>query len=239
VTVDGGHFPVERPQLVVERVERLDVVDVPRLLGPVAVEDQREVVDPVVAGVHDRLPHLTLFGLAVADDDVDPEVTPIDARRERVAEPYRQPLPQRAGRGFDAGETAHVGVSLERRAELPQCLQVVNGEVPGLGQGGVEARGPVALGQDETIPIGVAGLGGVVAKNASEEQDGQDLDHRKRTRWVPRPGRGGRRDDVLTETPSGRFQLGSILRPRLRHRASLHDRWPVAPMKTQRRGRAT
>ena len=91
-------------------------------------------------------------------------------------------------------------------AEQVQCLL---GEIASLGQDRVQRRGAVALGQDETVPVGVCGVVRVHVHHI-EVQNGKDVHGRERAAQMP-----GRAviDHVQPQKPSlGRngFQCAQI-----------------------------
>jgi hypothetical protein len=75
---------------------------------------------------------------AVAEEDIRPVVDDLVFRAvefgshhlfgNRHADGVGQPLPERAGRRFDAGGVADFGVARSPRAELAELLQVVDRE---------------------------------------------------------------------------------------------------------------
>ena len=91
------------------------------LLEVVAVDDQREVVELVLGGRRGGFPVLPLAELAVAGQHVGVVALLVDPGGQGVADSDRQPLAERAGRGFDARQPLHVRVPFERAAELPQA----------------------------------------------------------------------------------------------------------------------
>ena len=83
------------------------------LLQPVAVDDGNEAAESVPgSGVH-RFPHHPLLELPVTEQHPGAEVLVPQPGAERHADPDGQALTERAGGGVDAGEEAHVRVSLQ------------------------------------------------------------------------------------------------------------------------------
>ena len=88
------------------------------------------------------------------------------ALRDRHADRGRNPLPQRASRRLDARSAPIFGMARGSRADLPELLEVFDGEPFGAADAGqiekrIEQHAAVAGGQDKPVPIGPMGIGGV------------------------------------------------------------------------------
>src|SRR5207253_3350524 len=112
VAVALDHVPAEGGELLARiRARGLDgarltlVIHQPaELLQRVEVEDRGQVVELVAFGDERRLPDLPLLDLPVAEDAEGVEVHLLQLGSERESNADRQPLPERAGRGVEAGQ---------------------------------------------------------------------------------------------------------------------------------------
>ena len=68
VAVDGLHFPIERAELVGQRLNVHHLVDRAVDLAVVVVDDRDEVVELELGGGHEGLPALPFLHLAIAED---------------------------------------------------------------------------------------------------------------------------------------------------------------------------
>ena len=153
----------------------------------VAVDDQREVIEPEFGRRRGRLPVLSLVQLAVTGEDIRVVTLLIDAGGEGVADSDRQALTERAGRRFDAGEALHVGVPLERAAQLAQGHDLIVRKIAGLGERGIEHRGGMPLGEDEPVAVGPVRVRRIVPQEPAKIEGRHDLDGRQRAPGMPEP----------------------------------------------------
>jgi hypothetical protein len=70
-------------------------------------------------------------------------------------------------------------MGLEETAELVEALEEALGKVASEGESRVEARRGMALGEDEPVPIGLGGVGGIDIPHDSEVEGDEDLGLRK------------------------------------------------------------
>ena len=110
-----------------------------------------------------RFPYLPLVQLSVADQGVGLEIFFIEAARQRAPDGNRQSLPERARGRLDAGQTAHVGMPLERTSQLAQGQKKFGVEITRTGQRRVKRRATVSLGKNEAVAVRPFGIFGVVA----------------------------------------------------------------------------
>ena len=131
----------------------------------VVVIDRNQFAQPERAGERAGLVGYALHQTAIAQKDpgmvVDDSVAiAIELGSEgflcqRHPHGIRDALPQRPGRGFNAGGIAIFGVTRRLAMELPELLQVFNGKfIPGEVQEGVDQHRAVAIGQHEPVAIG-------------------------------------------------------------------------------------
>ena len=80
-------------------------------------------------------------------------------------------------------------MALEHAAEPAQGGELLPGKITQAGEHGIEGRGAVALGEDEAVPVGPAGVIRLGA-HLGEEQGHQDVGGRQGPSQVPGTGRG-------------------------------------------------
>ena len=218
VAVDDLGLPAKGRELAVDRVEVQHILGRPGLLEMVAIDDQREVVEPVLGGRGRGFPVLSFVELAVAGQDVGVIVFLVDPGGQGVADADREPLAERAGRGLDSGQPLHVRVPFERAAQLAQRHDLVVREVAGLRERRVEDRRGVPLGEDEAVAVGPVGVLGVVPQKATEIEGRHDLDGRQRTAGMTRARLGRHLQDVrridLARARSASRLLATVPPPR-------------------------
>src|SRR6059058_2936762 len=94
-----------------------------------------------------RLPGLALLAVAVGEESEDLRglIEAVEPKCEADPEAHREPLPERPGRDLDALRPPHVGMALERGADLPEPHQVPEREVAVLCERRVLDRSGVPL----------------------------------------------------------------------------------------------
>ena len=125
----------------------------------------------------------------------------------------REALPQRAGRGFDAGRRAELGMPRRLRVQLPEALQLVHRQVvAGEMQQRVEQHRAVAVRDDEAIAVRpLSGSPGCARDGGSTA--------RPRFRPCPSACRDGRISPPLrrpSQARGSRWRAGSRQRARRR-----------------------
>ena len=151
VAVDLDRVPPERTRALGEDARVPPDHRLSALPEPVHVDDRREVVEAVVRGVLERLPHRALGQLRVAAQHPDPVREPVEVPAgDRHADADRQPLAERPGGNVDPGEDRR-RVALERAAERPVAVEVLLGDHARSAEDPVEERRCVALREDETV----------------------------------------------------------------------------------------
>ena len=196
---------VDRDRVPAERLGAADVgLEVPadhRLAGlaePVDVDDRRQVVELLVRGVLERLPHRALGHLGVAAQAPGPErqaVEPLAGQRD--ADRDRQALAERAGGHVHPRDDRH-RVALELRAEAAEAQEILVGDRPRRLQQRVVERRRVALGEDQVVVARVLGVLEVEVQ-VLVEQDGHEVGRRHRGGGVARVGLRGGADRVDAE----------------------------------------
>ena len=174
VTVDLDRLPAESLGSLRVRVEIPAVHRLAALAEPVHVDDRDQVVELLVPGVLERLPHRALGHLAVAAEHPDPVREPVEPlARERDADAVRQPLAQRAGRHVHPRQDRS-RVPLEPASELAEREQLlVRDRARGLVHR-VQERRRVPLGEDEMVVPRVVGFIEVVPE-VLRQQDGHEV----------------------------------------------------------------
>ena len=163
----------------------------------------------MVAGKHRGLPDLPLLELTVTKQGIDAVAVTPQLSGERHAHGHRDPLAQGAGAHVNPGGIPHVGMSLELGPQVTQGLELLFGKVPPLGEGGVEARGAVALREDKAVALGLERIGRIDV-HLLEVQVGEYLGRRERPAGVARLGRMGRCHDAATQLPRDLLKVGIV-----------------------------
>src|SRR6266571_62770 len=232
VPVDLEDGPAERLPLRHDRLEVHDLRHEVVELDLVVVEDHAEVVERTVGLAelrprHRRLPHLAFLGLAVAEDAVDARAGGAELEPERQSERDRQALAERARRCLDPGQRAPVGMTLEWRAELAERDELRLGEEARPRHDRVERGDGVALGEDDTVPVGPVGALGVVAQPAEVERR-ENVDHREGSARVSRARVGEHADYLHPAVAGDRFEA------RVSHQSSSSMNAAISSTRTPR-----
>ena len=180
--VDAVHLPVERLEHALELGHREDhaVGDVE--LAVVAIDEDAEVVEVLLPGVHHRFPDRPFLQLAVAGDAVGVEPRrppPGDGEALRDGEP----LSHGAGRDVDAGKHRS-GVAVEDAGVGTRVAKDRAIEVAELGVDRRQRRHGVALAEDEEILAPPGGIGDVDVQEAAVVQAHEGNRRRERTAGV-------------------------------------------------------
>ena len=192
VAVDFQDMPAKGAPLFghlgerIHAVSKISVLREPELLDLVIVHDGGQVVRLVIIGHPGHLPDLPLFDLAVTQQDPGVEVLAEPLRRQSHAERRAGPRPQRAGGHVDAGGLGHVRVALHAGVDRVVGVDLFERKEALEGQRGVQGYAAMALGEDETIPIGPLRVCGVHAEHLEVEGD-DGLHHGQRAADVARP----------------------------------------------------
>ena len=129
------------------------LLDLAVYLKAVVVEDDREVVELVVAGRHCGLPYQPLLRFAVAGYGVDMIVFPQMLRGQRHSSGHGHTLSEGAGVGVNSRSFEHVGVSLKVRVDLAEIPQILSREEAEIGQNRVLRRAGMSLRQHDPVAI--------------------------------------------------------------------------------------
>ena len=108
-----------------------------------------------MGGKHKGLPALTLFHLAVTHDGKHVDGLACVLGTQCHAAGCRDALAQTAGGHVHTRRLVHVGVALQVAADLAQGLEVLHREVAALCQSSVQCRSGMALGQHQTVAVGL------------------------------------------------------------------------------------
>ena len=151
VAVDLDRMPAEGLRPLRVRVEIPAVHRLAALAEPVHVDDRDQVVELLVPGMLERLPHRALGHLAVAAQHPDPVREPVEPlARERDAHAVRKALAQRPRGHVDPGQHRS-RVPLEPAPELPEREQLLVRDRAGGLVHRVQERRRVPLGEDEVV----------------------------------------------------------------------------------------
>ena len=238
------HVPLERGELLRERLDRHHVVRPAVDLRLVLVDEHRQVVEAVVPGRHDRFPALPFLQLAVADVDPHPRhqvparrreaLEPVAPERERHPDADGEPLAERPGPDLDAGDVEAVRVALEVGAGVAERVELRAGDEPAVREEGVEHGRAVPVREDEPVAVGVLRLLRVEAQLVEEEVR-QVVGRGEGPSGVPRVRDVGHRHDVAADLPRDLGELGKRLVLSRRHRLVLR---PSRGMKARSRSPA-
>ena len=171
------HRPAEALPLCGKVAQRHYLVGRSVELNLVVVHDGDEVIELELCCAHCGLPDNALVQLAVAENGVDLRRGLVELERHRHALSGGEALTEGASGHLDAGGV-HIGVA-RKAAHTAQGGHLLNGEEALLRQIAVEHRGGVALGEHQTVAVGVVG---VVCVNIHVLliQIGEYLAHRER-----------------------------------------------------------
>ena len=172
---------VERDRVPPESLRAGDVrVEVPAhhrlatLPEPVDVDDRREVVEPEMRGVLERLPHRALGHLAVAAQHPHTARQALEVLRgERHPDADRETLTERARCDVDPGD-GRCRMALEHASECPVLEDVFVGDGARGAEDGVEQNRCVAFREDEPVVRGALRIGEVEAEVPVDE-DGREV----------------------------------------------------------------
>src|SRR5690606_26232380 len=92
------------------------------------------------------------------------------------ARALRQSAAQWAARVLETRQRGALGMSLQSATPLPECLQLLDGEIARVGERRVQHGRGVAVAQEEVVPLLPVGIGRIVTEN-SEVEGGKDLCH--------------------------------------------------------------
>ena len=164
--------PAEGFELLVQRLGGHHVGGVTVDLQAVDVHKGAQVVQLVLGGGHGGLPYLAFGQLAVTQNGIYAVGLFVQLAGQSHTHGGRNALTQRAGGHIHAGNVHHVGVAGHMGVNGAETGQFLHGEEAAQGQNGVQSGGAVTLGQDEAVPVGVSGVGGIHVHNV-EIQGGQ------------------------------------------------------------------
>ena len=136
-------------------------------------------------GGKQRLPDLSFLRLPVTHDTVDGVGLAVQLRRHGHALRDAQALSQRPGAGLDGGDGRVVRMSLQQTAHHTQIVEFVMRNHATAREHGVKRGHAMAFRKYQAMPVGI---GDILRRafNPAEEQDGEDIDERKRAAGVSR-----------------------------------------------------
>src|SRR5438105_58820 len=102
--VDDFDVPAERSPFVVQRIEASSIFGPRALLQTVAVDDQRQVFELAMSCREASFPVAAFLQFAVAGQHERAVVGAVDLPGNGNAGSYREPVPERACIGFNAGQ---------------------------------------------------------------------------------------------------------------------------------------
>ena len=143
----------------------------------VGIDQENQMVQAVVGGELGALPHLSLVTFAVADEDEDVIVPPVQPVAQGRAHGGGNPLPQRAGGQVNARGFEPVGVAGQIGMGQIDGGQLLLREIPLERQRGIGRRTGVPLAHDHPVPLLPPGVLRIDAHHLAVEH-GQRLHHR-------------------------------------------------------------
>ena len=228
MSVDLQGVPAERLCAADEHIAVPAVHRGSALSQAIEVQDRGEVARPVERCRLHRLPHRALRHLGVAEQHPGACRAAVESHRERHPEPHRQSLPQRPRADVHPWESRdRSGMAFDRRSHPPERQQHLVVDRADRLERGVQGRGCVALGHDESVVPPVVGVLDIGAQMVGEEHR-QQMSARHRGGGVPGV-RGGRCPDTVDR------DLRGELVPKIG--ASVHD--PPSPSTVSRCRRKT
>ncbi len=163
IAVDALRGPAEGFHLRHQRLEGHHAVARAVGLLVVDIDDGDQVVELVVGGAHQRLPHGALVELAVGEQGVDEGGRGLALQAQRVAHGDGQALAERAAAHLHARRVAAHARHRQAAVVAAVGFEFALGNDAGLDQRRIQRDGVVAVGQQEAVtalPGGVLGLEG-------------------------------------------------------------------------------
>ena len=112
-------------------------------------------------GEHERFPDFAFLDFAIAQQGIHVDILSQIFRALGHARRTGNALAERAGAHVHAGHEVHIRVALQIAVRVAQRRQVAHREEAAIGQRAVKARRRVALGEHETISVGLFRLFGI------------------------------------------------------------------------------
>ena len=137
VAVALAHFPTERAPFVGERFEGQRFGDGREALDFVVVDDGDKIVEAMVRRKKNRLPIGTFIAFAIAHQNENAMSGAGAFAREGHARADGEPVAERAGAEFDAGNSFVRNMAAEIAAVLAMIEQAFEGEKSAFGERGV------------------------------------------------------------------------------------------------------
>src|SRR5882724_9992584 len=107
----------------------------------------------MLAGAERRLPNRTFVDLAITHDDEHAACTLLHPRRERHADADRQPMAERAGRGFDARHLSALRVPTENAVDTAEAVEVVCRDEAFVGEDCIVREATMSLAQNAAVAL--------------------------------------------------------------------------------------
>ena len=175
MTIDLDDSEPKCRYLLIKRIKIISFTNGRPLLQPVAIHDDCEPIQLVMRCGHHGLPVAALLQLAIPHQHVRAPSGDVQLGRQRVTDRDGQSVTQRPGVGLDTADVVAVGMAVELGEWLQECSQLLYRQESERGQRGVQRAGNVALGQDETVTLGVIdGLGSDVEHGAVQRRENVD-----------------------------------------------------------------
>ena len=198
VAVYHLHIPVEGPELLIKRIQRVDVIRAPIYLKAVVINDTAHIIQFLIWNSQASLPDHAFLKVPIAHHGIDIVVVPIHFCMEGHSRCCGETMSQRArtevnpfgpifhGLAILLYDPVHGRVPLKGRIYLSVDLEQVLAEKTGLRQSGIQGGRCMSLAQDKAIPVGPEGIRGIIPHDVlpnarmgiiglSKIKDGQDI----------------------------------------------------------------
>ena len=174
------------------------------------IENRDQVVQVAVGCEHSGLPDLAFLAFAVSHQREDGCLAAVELQATRHAGGNGEALAQRSRRRLDAGKLAAIGMPLKTAVQLAKSLQLLFGEIAGLGKRCVKHGSRMSLRKKETVAVLLLGIVRVMVEHATEIQRAQNLDRRERPSRMPASRFGHHFDDIHANIVGLAFQIFQV-----------------------------
>ena len=134
VSVSFNNMQLKRPQLVRKRFDRIDLFCHAVALNAVQIDNNTQIIQPVIPGKHKGFPDLSFLNLAVPEQRIDAMRFMLEFCGKRHADGCGNTLSERARTHVHARNVFSVGMSLQTGAERSECAQFLCRKKPAHGQ---------------------------------------------------------------------------------------------------------
>src|ERR1700674_18042 len=187
VAVDLPNRPAEGRPALRERLQGDRQLGRRTLLKAVAVDNDRQAIQPELGSRHCRLPDTALLKLAITADHVRAPVRSGNLRSEGSADADAQSVAQWSRTGLHTRHLARIRMTIQPRQWLLERVQLSRRKESSSGEGHVQRARAVALAEDETVTFGRIRPLRIDVEHA-EIQCREDINHREVAPCMTKPG---------------------------------------------------